>query len=94
MLERAVILSSGPSLRAPLQDLPKRIAPTSIRSEFKTIAETERDLIPAFGRHGEFIIDRFNNSGPSPHGLRRHRVKREQRKTEPFPPLSPFSLSL
>jgi DNA-binding NtrC family response regulator len=44
-IERAVILTSGPVLRVPLHDLPKRIAANSTKSEFKTIAETERDLI-------------------------------------------------
>jgi formate hydrogenlyase transcriptional activator len=44
-VERAVILTSGPVLRVPLHDLPKRIAASSTKSEFKTIAETERDLI-------------------------------------------------
>jgi formate hydrogenlyase transcriptional activator len=46
LIERAVILSSGPVLRVPLDDLQKRIAPSLPKSsEFKTIAETERDLI-------------------------------------------------
>jgi formate hydrogenlyase transcriptional activator len=44
-IERAVILTSGPVLRVPLHDLPKRIAPNPTKSEFKTIAESERDLI-------------------------------------------------
>ena len=44
-IERAVILTSGPVLRVPLQDLPKRITSTSTKSDFKTIAENERDLI-------------------------------------------------
>ena len=44
-IERAVILTSGPVLRVPLQDLPKRITSTSTKSDFKTIADTERDLI-------------------------------------------------
>jgi DNA-binding NtrC family response regulator len=44
-IERAVILTSGPVLRVPLHDLPKRIAPSLTKSEFKTIADTERDLI-------------------------------------------------
>src|SRR5688572_3441609 len=44
-IERAVILTSGPVLRVPIQDLPKRITPTSTKSEFKTIADNERDLI-------------------------------------------------
>jgi formate hydrogenlyase transcriptional activator len=46
LIERAVILSSGPVLRVPLDDLQKRIAPSLPKSsEFKTIADTERDLI-------------------------------------------------
>jgi DNA-binding NtrC family response regulator len=44
-IERAVILTSGPVLRVPLHDLPKRISPSLPKSEFKTIAETERNLI-------------------------------------------------
>ena len=44
-IERAVILTSGPVLRVPLQDLPKRFTPTSTKSEFRTIADNERDLI-------------------------------------------------
>jgi formate hydrogenlyase transcriptional activator len=46
-IERAVILTSGPVLRVPLQDLPKRATSTSTstKSEFRTIADTERDLI-------------------------------------------------
>jgi formate hydrogenlyase transcriptional activator len=45
LIERAVILTSGPVLRVPLHDLPKRIAPISTKSEFKTIADNERELI-------------------------------------------------
>jgi DNA-binding NtrC family response regulator len=44
-IERAVILTSGQVLRVPLQDLQTRVAPSSTKSEFKTIAETERNLI-------------------------------------------------
>jgi formate hydrogenlyase transcriptional activator len=45
LIERAVILTSGPVLRVPLDDLRARIAPSSTNSEFKTIEETERNLI-------------------------------------------------
>src|SRR6185436_16604369 len=44
-IERAVILTSGPVLRAPLNDLRKRIPVQTTGCEFKTIADTERDLI-------------------------------------------------
>jgi formate hydrogenlyase transcriptional activator len=44
-IERAVILTSGSELRVPLHDLPKRISPGLTKSEFRTIADTERDLI-------------------------------------------------
>ena len=44
-IERSIILTSGPVLRVPLHDLPKRITSTSTKSDFKTIADTERDLI-------------------------------------------------
>src|SRR4029434_2094440 len=45
LIERAAILTSSPRLRVPLHDLPKRIAPCSTKAEFKTIADTERELI-------------------------------------------------
>ena len=45
VIERAVILTSGPVLRVPLDDLQTRIAPSWPNSEFKTIADNERDLI-------------------------------------------------
>jgi formate hydrogenlyase transcriptional activator len=45
LIERAVILTSGPVLRVPLDGLQTRIAPNPPKSEFKTIAENERDLI-------------------------------------------------
>jgi len=45
LIERAVILTSGPVLRVPLDDLQNRTAPDSAKSDFLTIAETERALI-------------------------------------------------
>jgi formate hydrogenlyase transcriptional activator len=55
-IERAVILTSGPVLRVPLHDLPKPITPTSSKSEFRTIAETERDLILGTLKKTKWVI--------------------------------------
>ena len=55
-IERAVILTSGPVLRISLHDLPKRIVPSSTKSEFKTIAETERDLILETLKRTKWVI--------------------------------------
>jgi formate hydrogenlyase transcriptional activator len=57
-IERAVILTSGPVLRVPLQDLPKRITPTlaSTKSEFRTIADNERDLILETLKKTQWVI--------------------------------------
>jgi len=45
LIERAVILTSGPVLHVPLDDLQHRNALDSAKFDFQTIAETERALI-------------------------------------------------
>jgi len=42
LIERAVILSPGPVLRVPLQDLVARAVPGSEKSQPQTLAEAER----------------------------------------------------
>ena len=61
-IERAVILTSGPVLRVPLQDLPKRITPTSTKSEFRTIADNERDLILETLKKTKWVIAGSNGA--------------------------------
>ena len=61
-IERAVILTSGPVLRVPLQDLPKRITSTSTKSDFKTIADTERDLILETLKKTKWVIAGHNGA--------------------------------
>jgi formate hydrogenlyase transcriptional activator len=45
LIERAVILTSGPVLRVPIEDLRNRTAPDSSKFDFQTIAQTDRALI-------------------------------------------------
>jgi formate hydrogenlyase transcriptional activator len=56
LIERAVILTSGPVLRVPLEDLRSRTIPEPSKSDFQTIAQTERALILETLKKTKWII--------------------------------------
>jgi formate hydrogenlyase transcriptional activator len=56
LIERAVILTSGPVLCVPLDDLKNRTGPDSAKFEFQTVAETERALILATLKKTKWVI--------------------------------------
>jgi formate hydrogenlyase transcriptional activator len=58
-IERAVILSPGPVLRAPLEDLPARAAPGHGNGKSRTLEEAEREHIVATVKETKWVL-----SGP------------------------------
>jgi formate hydrogenlyase transcriptional activator len=56
LIERAVILSSGPVLRIPLQDLPTRAIPGSDKGRPQTLQEAERAHILATLKETKGVI--------------------------------------
>jgi len=59
VLERAVILSSGPILRVPLEDLQDRVAPGRVNGTHRTLEEAERAHILATVKETKWVL-----SGP------------------------------
>src|SRR5262249_59658960 len=60
LIERAVIMSTGPVLRVPVQDLPKRPVMGSCRTKPQTMEEAERAHILATLKETKWVI-----AGPS-----------------------------
>ena len=58
-MERAVILSSGPILRVPLEDLRDRVAPGRVNGTHRTLEEAERAHILATVKGTKWVL-----SGP------------------------------
>ena len=56
LIERAVILSPGPVLRVPLDDLQNRTESDSAKFEFQTVAEAERVLILATLKKTKWVV--------------------------------------
>jgi formate hydrogenlyase transcriptional activator len=56
LIERAVILSSGPVLEVPLRDLQTRIAPPPDTKQVRTLAEAERDHILAALKEADWVL--------------------------------------
>lgn len=55
-IERAVILSPGPVLRAPLEDLPARAAPGHGNGKSRTLEEAEREHILATVKETKWVL--------------------------------------
>jgi len=58
-MERAVILSSGPILRVPLEDLQNCVAPGRVNGTHRTLEEAERAHILATVKETKWVL-----SGP------------------------------
>jgi formate hydrogenlyase transcriptional activator len=56
LIERAVILSTGPVLRVPLHDLPNRVVPCSTTTKPQTMEEAERAHILAALKETKWVI--------------------------------------
>jgi formate hydrogenlyase transcriptional activator len=59
VMERAVILSSGPVLKVPLEDLRDRVAPCQVNGTHRTLEEAERAHILATLKETKWVL-----SGP------------------------------
>ena len=59
VMERAVILSSGPVLKVPLEDLRDRVAPGQVNGTHRTLEEAERAHILATVKETKWVL-----SGP------------------------------
>jgi formate hydrogenlyase transcriptional activator len=60
LIERAVILSTGPVLQVPLGDLRTRITPAQDEKKYQTLEQAERDLILATVKETKWVL-----SGPN-----------------------------
>ena len=56
LIERAVILSSGPVLQVPLRDLQARIAPSHDTKQPRTLVEAEREHILATLKKADWVL--------------------------------------
>jgi len=79
LIERSVILSSGPVLRVPLKDLPNRTAVSSATSRPQTLEEAERTHILAALKETNWVIAGPNGAAASL-GMNRSTVQFRMKK--------------
>ena len=66
LIERAAVLSVGPVLRVPLEDLPVRVAPSHVNAngESRTLEEAEREHILATLRETRWVVSGPRGAAP------------------------------
>jgi len=66
LIERAAVLSAGPVLRVPLEDLPVRVAPSHVNAngESRTLEEAEREHILATLKETRWVVSGPRGAAP------------------------------